>query len=65
MHFATWIDYEGEFFDTIHFPNTLKYYPFRGGGTYLLLGKIENEFGQYNITIEKMARLAIMSDPRS
>lgn len=65
MHFATWIDYKGEFFDSIHFPNTLKYYPFRGVGTYLLLGKIEDEFGQQHILIEKMARLPIQPDPRT
>ena len=32
MYFGTWIDQEGDYFDTAHFTNSLKKYPFQGGG---------------------------------
>jgi len=38
MYFGTWIDEEGTYFDTTHFPDNLKQYPFLGGGCYLLMG---------------------------
>lgn len=65
MHFGTFIDVNGEFFDTVHFPDSLKKYPFRGYGTYLILGKITEEFGYPSIKAEKLARLPILADPRS
>lgn len=34
MYFGTWIDANGEFFDTAHFTGSLKEYPFKGGGCY-------------------------------
>jgi DNA-directed DNA polymerase III PolC len=64
MHFGTFLDLEGEFFDTIHFPKSLKHYPFRGYGVYLILGKVEEELGFPSITVEKMARLPVKPDPR-
>lgn len=64
MAFGTFIDAEGNFFDTVHFPDTLKQYPFRKGGCYLLQGKVVEEFGFPSIEIEKMAKLSTLSDPR-
>jgi error-prone DNA polymerase len=65
MNFGTFIDVEGEFFDTTHFPKTLDQWPFRRHGVYLLLGKIDEEFGFQSMIVEKMAKLPIVSDPRS
>ncbi|MFP4470481.1 MAG: DNA polymerase III subunit alpha [Bacteroidales bacterium] len=65
MHFGTFIDDEGEFFDTTHFPNSLKKYNFQGHGIYLILGKIESEFGFPSLVVEKMARLPVVKDPRN
>jgi len=64
MNFAAFIDVHGEFFDTVHFPGSLKAYPFRGYGVYLLLGKIVEEFGFPGIEVEKMAKLPLKPDPR-
>ncbi|MEF8845051.1 MAG: DNA polymerase III subunit alpha [Bacteroidales bacterium] len=64
MNFAAFIDLEGEFFDTVHFPGSLKAYPFRGYGVYLLLGKIVEEFGFPSVEVEKMAKLPLKPDPR-
>ncbi|MFC2111188.1 DNA polymerase III subunit alpha [Bacteroidota bacterium] len=65
MHFGTFLDMHGEFFDTVHFPNSLKYYPFKGRGVYLLYGRITEEFDFPSITIEKMAKLPLKKDPRA
>jgi DNA polymerase-3 subunit alpha len=65
MHFGTFIDAEGEFFDTTHFPKSLEKYNFRGHGVYLILGRIEEEFGFPSMVVEKMAKLPVMEDPRN
>jgi DNA polymerase-3 subunit alpha/error-prone DNA polymerase len=64
MYFGTWIDAEGEFFDTAHFADSLQQYPFQGGGCYLLLGKVEVDFHFPTITITKMAKMPFIADPR-
>ena len=64
MRFGTFIDAEGRFFDSVHFPNSLKNYPFRGYGIYLILAKVVVEFGFPSLEVEKMAPLAIQEDPR-
>ncbi len=64
MHFGCFLDVHGEFFDTVNFPNSLKNYPFRGYGVYLVLGTVTEEFGFPSITVEKMAKLPFQKDPR-
>lgn len=64
MFFGTWIDVEGEYFDTAHFPDNLTQYPFQGGGCYLLLGTVEVDFHFPTITILKMAKMPFIPDPR-
>lgn len=65
MHFGTFIDVEGEFFDTVHFPPSLKQYPFRGDGVYLVLGKIVEEFGFPSLEVEKMAKMPFKPNPKA
>ncbi|HAH25785.1 MAG TPA: DNA polymerase III subunit alpha [Prolixibacteraceae bacterium] len=65
MHFGTFIDSVGEFFDTVHFPPSLKAYPFRGNGIYLIMGKVVEEFGFPSIEVEKMAKLPIKPNPKA
>ena len=64
MYFGTWIDAEGEYFDTAHFPDCLKQYPFQGGGVYLLLGTVQVDYHFPTITITKMAKMPFIPDPR-
>ncbi|MDA3943365.1 MAG: DNA polymerase III subunit alpha [Bacteroidetes bacterium] len=64
MHFGTFLDYQGAMFDTVHFPPSLKQYPFQGAGVYLLLGRVVEEFGYPMLEVEKMARLPVKKDPR-
>lgn len=64
MHFGTFVDADGEMFDTVHFPPALKNYPFLGPGIYLVLGKIVEEFEYPMLEVEKMARMPLKPDPR-
>ncbi|MEH6680340.1 MAG: DNA polymerase III subunit alpha [Sediminicola sp.] len=64
MYFGTWIDVEGAFFDTAHFADCLRKYPFLGGGCYLLLGTVEVDYHFPTITISKMAKMPFVPDPR-
>jgi len=64
MNFGCFIDAEGSFFDTTHFPQSLKNYPFKGSGTYLILGKVVEEFGFPSIEVEKLAKLPVKPDKR-
>jgi DNA polymerase-3 subunit alpha len=64
MAFGTFLDDEDTFFDTTHFSQSLKTYPFKGLGVYLILGKVVEEFGFPSIEVEKMAKLEIKGDPR-
>lgn len=63
MNFITWIDYEGNFFDSVHFPDSLKEYPFKGNGIYLLLGIVDVEFGYPTLKVKKMAKMPLKPDP--
>ncbi len=65
MHFGTFTDAEAELFDTVHFPPSLKNYPFRGDGVYLMLGKVVEEFGFPSLEVEKMARMPFQANPKA
>ncbi|WP_433836281.1 DNA polymerase III subunit alpha [Flavobacterium anhuiense] len=64
MYFGTWIDHEGAYFDTAHFPDSLVNNPFQGGGCYLLLGTVEIDYHFPTITISRMAKMPFIPDPR-
>jgi DNA polymerase III alpha subunit len=64
MNFGSFLDVTGEFFETIHFPQSLKNWPFSGHGVYLILGKVVQEFGHPSLEVEKLAKLPVKGDPR-
>ncbi|MCB0820735.1 MAG: DNA polymerase III subunit alpha, partial [Bacteroidetes bacterium] len=57
MNFATFIDREGRFFDSTHFPQVVANFPFRGRGMYLLRGKVAEEFGYYSLETYSMKKI--------
>jgi DNA polymerase-3 subunit alpha len=65
MKFGTFLDWEGMFFDTVHFPPSLKEFPLYGNGVYLLLGKVVVDFGCPLIEVHKCARMPLKPDPKS
>lgn len=64
MNFGTFLDVHGDFFDTTHFPPSLKQYPFKGAGIYLLEGQVVDDFGYPSITVQRMAKMPVQGDPR-
>jgi len=65
MKFGTFLDQEGRFFDTVHFPQSLAQFPLRGAGLYLIEGKVVLEFGCASIEVIKCGKMPLKTDPRS
>ena len=59
MYFGCFLDAKGKFFDTVHFPDSLMKYRFKGNGIYLMLGKVVEEFGSPALEVEKMEKMEI------
>ena len=64
MNFATFIDQNGDFLDSVHFPNIAAQFPFRGKGLYKVQGCVVEEFGFYSIEASALYKLAVIPDPR-
>ncbi|MCB9284501.1 MAG: DNA polymerase III subunit alpha [Lewinellaceae bacterium] len=65
MYFGTWLDEEGHFFDTTHFPAFLRQGPFTGKGIYRIEGKVTEDFGFPSIEVIRMERLPFREDERN
>jgi DNA-directed DNA polymerase III PolC len=64
MNFGTWLDRDGQFFDTVHFPKALEKFPFRGKGIYEIEGKVVEDFTVQAIEVVKMNKLPFQEDKR-
>ncbi|EID73658.1 DNA polymerase III subunit alpha [Imtechella halotolerans] len=64
MRFCTFVDREGDYFDTVHFHDTVHKYPIHGIGVYECYGKVIEEFGFCSIEIRKTRKLDLKPDPR-
>jgi DNA polymerase-3 subunit alpha len=60
MAFGHFLDRESKTFDTVHFPPSLKRYPFKGKGFYRLTGKVTEEFNYPTLEVESMEKLPIV-----
>lgn len=65
MNFGTWLDRDGYFFDSVHFPTVVSRYPFKGRGIYRLWGTVVEDFGVVAVEVAKMEKLSLLPDPRS
>ena len=65
MYFGTFIDQEGEWIDTVHFPPSATAFPFRGQGCYILRGKVVIEFDFIYIDVKEMKRLTTVNRENS
>lgn len=61
MCFGTFYDVQGEVFDTVHFPNSARQFPFRGRGFYEVKGKVIEDFGVFAIDVHTMDKLPMVS----
>ena len=59
MQFGTFIDLNGKWLDTVHFPNELARYPFRGPGCYNITGIVTQEFDYLSLEVKKMTKLEL------
>lgn len=64
MYFGTFLDRNGAFLDTVHFPPVTEKFPFRGKGVYRVTGKVVEEFGAVSIEVREMHMLPVIQDPR-
>jgi DNA polymerase-3 subunit alpha len=64
MCFGTFIDFWGNFFESVHFPLTIRRFPFLGRGIYEINGKVTEEFGYYSLEVIRSKKLNYTGDPR-
>lgn len=60
MCFGTFLDLDGYWIDTIHFPPSLKQFPFTGPGCYMLTGKVTEEYDFITLEVGNMKRLPVI-----
>ncbi len=59
MYFGTFLDSNGEWMDSVHFPNVADQYALQGNGFYHIQGKVVEDFGVYSIEVVKMKKLGL------
>jgi DNA polymerase-3 subunit alpha len=60
MHFGTFYDKDGSVFDTVHFPDIARKFPFRGRGFYEMTGKVVEDFGVHMIEVSSMKKVPML-----
>lgn len=61
MQFGTFFDCEGNVFDTVHFPEIARRYPFRGRGFYEIRGRVIEDFGVPSVDVTQMTKCPIVN----
>jgi DNA polymerase-3 subunit alpha len=64
MQFGTFIDRDGHWIDSVHFPQIAKQFPFRGKGLYLIQGMVKDDFGALIIETTLLQKIPMLDDPR-
>ena len=64
MSFGCWLDDRGQYFDTVHFPDSYANFPFSGPGVYRLRGRVTREFDFPSLEVWNMERLPYLRDFR-
>ena len=57
MFFGTFLDRDGYFFDTTHFPLVARQHPLRGKAVYSITGKVVEDFGFYSVDVIRVEKL--------
>ncbi len=65
MRFCTFVDREGHYFDTVHFPSVVHTYPIHGIGVYACYGSVIEEFDFCSISIIWSKKMSLVPDPRA
>ncbi|PWJ58268.1 DNA polymerase-3 subunit alpha [Dyadobacter jejuensis] len=61
MQFGTFVDQNGDFIDTVHFPPIVKKFKLTGRGLYKIQGKVTEEFGFLSLEVSAVERLDMVS----
>ena len=61
MNFGTFYDYNGDVFDTVHFPNIANRFPLRGRGFYELRGRVVQDFGVPMVEVSWLDKLPMIN----
>ncbi|PSL47484.1 DNA polymerase III alpha subunit [Chitinophaga niastensis] len=64
MCFGTFLDKDGTFIDTVHFPDSLRQYPFQKDGFYILQGKVASEYDVLSLEINQMRKIGYFEDKK-
>ena len=61
MYFGTFLDRNGEWIDSVHFPDVATKYALQGNGFYKVKGKIVEEFTVCSIEVHSMEKLGLVA----
>lgn len=64
MAFGNFVDLDGHFIDSVHFPPVLRQFPFRGRGVYKISGIVCEEFDCISIEADRLEKVALVPDAR-
>lgn len=64
MYFGTFLDENGDWLDTVHFPPSTPRYPFSGPGVYRMTGLVIEEFNFISLDVRTVEKLPLIEDPR-
>lgn len=64
MHFGTFLDVNGEVFDTVHFPKISEKFSIKANGIYKIIGRVVEELGYYSLIVDEIYHQPILQDPR-
>jgi error-prone DNA polymerase len=64
MYFGTFLDRNGDFLDTVHFPPVASKFVWQGKGIYEVHGRVLEEFGALSVECAEMRKLPYTPDPR-
>lgn len=57
MFFGTFVDYDLDWIDTVHFPEQAKRYPLHSSGFYKLKGKVTEDFGVFSLEVSRLEKI--------
>lgn len=57
MFFGTFMDLDGQFFDSVHFPLAARQYKFKGRGVYIIRGKVSSDFDHLTLEAHYMVKV--------
>ena len=64
MQFGTFQEFNGDLFDSVHFPPAVRRFALKDRGVYILQGRVQSEHGYLSLEVEHVERCPMVADPR-